>query len=144
MDQNREAITFTGTKQKIDFNEVKKWLHDVATSYGSSVYRLNYQFVSREKIIEVNTKHLSHQYATDVITFDFSSNTKLVADVVVCEEVIESFAMDNNLIYLQEWLRVVVHALLHVLGFNDTGEEEVKEMRIKENLALKMWNERWN
>ena len=92
--------------------------------------------MSKTKITEINKTHLSHNYSTDVITFDYSDSNTIVAEAFVCPEEIllnaESFSQSVE----DETVRVVIHALLHLCGYDDKTKTGSNEMRAKEDFYI--------
>ena len=101
-----------------------------------TISKLIYHFVSKTKITEINKTHLSHNYSTDVITFDYSDSNPIVAEAFVCPEEIllnaESFSQSVE----DETVRVVIHALLHLCGYDDKTKTGSNEMRAKEDFYI--------
>lgn len=119
--------------------EVNVWIHDVAQKYGHEIGDINYQFCDNEKILEVNQKYLGHDYYTDIITFDNSSEPEILfADIVISIEMVESNASDYGVSFEEELFRVMIHGILHLCGLDDEEEEVRQEMRRAEDAALAM------
>lgn len=117
--------------------KVKSWLEFVGKNENVEIERIDYFFVSGNKILEINRKYLGHNYETDIITFNSSFLNNLHGEVFICINVIR----DNALIYskgsfYKELLRVLVHGLLHLVGYNDITNSEIELMRQKENFYL--------
>ena len=93
-------------------------------------------FVSEMEIIRINREFLKHDYATDVITF--SNNMKLSAggDIFVCPKIVFDNAVTYESDNYTELFRVMIHGLLHLVGYNDFTPEERGEMRNKEDFFL--------
>ena len=91
----------------------------------------------KKEIIKLNQTHLGHNHPTDVLTFDYSSGNQIHAEVFVCEQVVKSNAAELNEPFLKELHRVVLHGLLHLLGYNDKTQEEQKNIRLLEDKYLK-------
>ena len=106
------------------FNEerVKQWLQAVADDY----------------ILDVNRKYLNHDYYTDVITFDYSERKILSGDVFISLDTVQSNALEFNTTYEDELHRVLVHSVLHLIGFKDKSDADAKEMRQNENHCLEL------
>ena len=62
-----ENVRFPNIKKR----ETTAWIKAVADSYGKKVGEIGYLFCDDEKILEVNREYLSHDYYTDIITFDY-------------------------------------------------------------------------
>lgn len=115
---------------------LKAWLKDVALSEGKKMGELNYVFCSDDYLLEINKQYLNHHTLTDIITFDQSENPKKVeGDIYISyERVVENGASLGT--GKQELYRVIVHGLLHLLGYKDKKSEDQKIMRAKEDFYL--------
>lgn len=124
---------------KFDEEKVRTWIKEVARRHNRRVGDLNYIFCNDEKILEVNIEFLQHDYYTDIITFDYSTKRKISGDIFISLDTVASnaelFAKD----YDEEFMRVVIHGVLHLCGINDKGEGEREIMEQHENDALALW-----
>ncbi|WP_297720055.1 rRNA maturation RNase YbeY [uncultured Porphyromonas sp.] len=118
--------------------EINAWIKDVAETYGYQVGDITYQFCDNERILEVNQKYLNHDYYTDIITFDQTRDGLLFADIVISLEMVTSNAEEYGEPFRREFLRVLIHGVLHLCGVDDITEEQEKEMREAEENALAM------
>ncbi len=94
-------------------------------------------FCSDEYLLEINNKHLNHDYYTDIITFDYSQKKNISGDLFISIDRVKENAKEFSVPFLNELSRVVVHGVLHLCGYNDKTEEEKKQMRKLENKYLK-------
>ena len=117
-------------------NRLKRWLRNVAQGYGHTIGELAYVFCNDEEILAVNRQYLGHDYYTDIITFPYSEDRELSADIFISLDTIHSnarlFGTDPD----EELCRVIVHGLLHLCGINDKGPGEREAMEAAENAAL--------
>jgi probable rRNA maturation factor len=123
---------------KLDnITKVKSWLVKVLSSEKKRLGKVNYIFVSRERILEINRGYLGHDYFTDVISFDKSFLNTINGEIYICIPIVNenSKELSNNI--TEEILRVIVHGLLHLIGYRDLTAEERKQMTLKENMYLK-------
>jgi probable rRNA maturation factor len=117
--------------------EIKKWLTNVITDHGKSLGQIDFIFCSDEYILEINREHLNHDYYTDVITFDYSEEEKLSSgDIFISIDSVSENAKECNIAIRDELERVMVHGVLHLLGYVDGTEEEKQLMRSKEDHYL--------
>jgi probable rRNA maturation factor len=118
----------------------RQWLTALATREGFSVGELNYIFCSDDYLLQVNREYLEHDYYTDIITFDNSEEeNRLEGDIFVSIDRVRDNARQLNVAEEQELRRVLAHGLLHLCGFGDKTDEEVKRMRQKEEESLASW-----
>lgn len=128
----------------LDFDKVEDWLCKVADNHGFEIVRVNYLLTDDANILDYNIKYLSHNYFTDIITFDYTSGNRIAGDIVISLDTVESNAAQLAVDYCSELLRVIVHGVLHLCGINDKlpGEREVMEQN--ENEALELFNQCFN
>ena len=119
--------------------DVSRWVRQVAASYGRRVGEIGYLFCDDEKILEVNREYLSHDYYTDIITFDDTEGDVINGDLVISLDTVRSNAELFGKAYDDELLRVIIHGILHLCGINDKGPGERELMEAAENKALAMY-----
>ena len=119
--------------------EIRKLLLLVSVHEGYALSQFYFHFVSAEEIKRINKNHLSHDYATDVITFDYSTDKDLKAEAYICPEEVQFNAKKYSQTVENEMVRVLVHALLHVCGHDDKADESKLKMRKKEDLYIKVY-----
>ena len=119
-------------------NNYRQWLHQVITTEGYELTELNYIFCSDGYLHEMNVRYLNHDTLTDVITFNNSDDECCIeGDIFISVQRIEENAEKFGVRFLEELKRVMVHGLLHLLGYSDYTQEEKLEMRGKEDFYLK-------
>ena len=119
--------------------EIRKLLFHVSVQEGYTLAQFYFHFVSAEEITRIKKNHLSHDYATDVITFDYSRDKELKAEAYICPQEVKSNAKKYSQTFENEMVRVLVHALLHVCGHDDKADESKLKMRNKEDLYIKIY-----
>ena len=92
--------------------------------------------VSENELLEINRLYLNHDFHTDIITFDNSVNNSFSGDLYVSIDFIKKFSLENNIIFESELFRVFIHGILHILGYDDHSDEDLKIMREKEDYYL--------
>ena len=93
-------------------------------------------FVSDEYLLEMNQSYLSHDYYTDIITFDYCEGNLISGDLFISVDRVEENADTFNVAFLSELHRVMIHGVLHLCGYKDKSMEEEKQMRLLENKYL--------
>lgn len=119
--------------------KIGRWLRATIENEGYREGEINYIYCSHEAHLEVNRHYLGHDYQTDVITFDYSDldgSGKVSGDIFVDPATVADnaalFATDQR----EEELRVIVHGVLHLCGYEDKSPEDEATMRQKENFYL--------
>lgn len=126
---------------RLDYDKVRNWIEAVAQTYGYTVGRLSYCFCDDEFILDANRKYLSHDYYTDIITFDYTRKDKIGGDMIISLDTVRSNSEITGEGYDRELLRVIIHGVLHLVGINDKGPGEREIMEAAENKALVLWKE---
>ena len=121
----------------IDFTQVERWIKRTAAQYGFSVGELNYIFCDDEKILAVNREFLQHDYYTDIITFDYTTRTRVNGDIFISLDTVASNAEQVGTTFNHELHRIIIHGLLHLTGQADKTPETKAQMTAKEEDALK-------
>ncbi|MCI7556432.1 MAG: rRNA maturation RNase YbeY [Bacteroidales bacterium] len=116
--------------------KIQRWIRAVAADYGFSVGEIHYIFCSDEKELEVNRTFLQHDYYTDVITFDYSTEDVINGDIFISLDTVRSNAEEVGADFSEELMRIIIHGVLHLTGQADKTPETKAEMTRKENLAL--------
>lgn len=129
-----EDIKFT-YKNKLANN---RWLKMVAGSEIRKIGDINVIFCSDNYILDVNMKYLQHDYFTDIITFDYCEGKVLSGDLFISVDSVRENSIEFGTDFEEELHRVIVHGVLHLIGYDDHTEEDKKLMRQKENYYLQM------
>ena len=117
---------------------VKLWIEKVVEKHGKTVGELYYYFCSDEKLLEINRERLGHDFYTDIVTFPLTDcETVLSSEFCISVDRIKENAGTFGRTYESELHRVIIHGVLHLIGFDDLTDEEEIEMREKEEEALK-------
>lgn len=112
----------------------------IVEEHGYFVSVLEYHFVSREALLELNKKHLNHDFDTDIITFDYTKDNRLSAECFVSFWAVNDSAIKFKSSLKNELLRVLIHGLLHCIGYNDKTKKEQAIMRAKETEYIKLFH----
>ncbi len=121
---------------EFDQERTRAWIEDVASRHNKTVGELTYIFCDDKKILEVNRQFLQHDYYTDIITFDYSNKRRISGDLFISLDTVKSNAELFSKSYDEEFMRVIIHGVLHLCGINDKGEGEREIMEIHENESL--------
>lgn len=126
------------TLPPFDYSEsiVESWLQSVAKSEGFKLGEVALVFCTDEELLEMNIKHLDHDFYTDIITFDYSEADNVAGDLFISVDRVRENASDLSQDFNIELNRVVVHGVLHLCGYGDKSEEEESVMREKEDFYL--------
>ena len=120
-------------------SKTNEWLQKLIVLEGKKVGKINYIFLSDDGLLKVNRDFLQHDYYTDVITFDYVKGKTISADIFVSLPRISENAISHLKDFNSELHRVLAHGLLHLCGYKDKTEEEITEMRSKEDFYLNIY-----
>ena len=117
--------------------ELQRWIKKVITSENKEMGEINYIFCSDEYLLERNIKYLDHDTLTDIITFNYCKGKIITSDIMISIDRVKenSTIFDNS--FSEELHRVMIHGILHLIGYDDKTEKEKILMREKENFYLK-------
>ncbi len=116
--------------------DLNLWINNVIKEEEMIIGELVYVLCNDEYLLKKNIQFLNHNTLTDVITFDYSDHKIISGDILISTERVVENAKIFNVNYLTELHRVMVHGLLHLLGYKDKIEKDADTMREKENYYL--------
>lgn len=119
--------------------KVGVWLSSVIEKHGKILGDVCVVACTDEHLLEVNKKHLDHDYFTDIITFDYSEGKVVEGDLMISFDRVKENASENGVGFQEELRRVMAHGCLHLCGFKDKTKDEAQTMRVEENKALDMF-----
>jgi len=119
----------------------QKWIEDVITSKEKIPGNINFIFCSDEHLLNINIEYLNHDYYTDIITFDYTENAIISGDLFISIDRVKDNANAIGINFIDELNRVLVHGVLHLLGYKDSTKEEKNNMRSLEDDCLKKLKE---
>lgn len=114
------------------------WLKTVAGSEVKKLGDINIIFCSDNYILDVNQRYLQHDYFTDIITFDYCEGDVLSGDMFISVDSVRENSLFYGTEFENELNRVIVHGLLHLIGYDDHTDDDIKTMREKENYYLEI------
>ena len=116
---------------------VRNKLSHLVHNEGFKLVNVNIILCSDEYLLEINKKHLNHNYYTDVITFDLSDkNNEVDGEIYISLDRIRENKKAYNVSLFTEFQRVVIHGVLHLVGYDDHSKKDISIMRNKEQLYL--------
>ena len=127
-----EDIVFPFKEKRL----TSRWLKFVAESESKRLGDVAVIFCSDNYILDVNIKYLQHDYYTDIITFYYCEGNRLSGDLFISVDSVRENASFYGTEFADELNRVIVHGLLHLIGYDDHTEQDIAVMRAKENYYL--------
>jgi rRNA maturation RNase YbeY len=112
-------------------------VNSLSKSLEFKIKSIEISFISRSIIQNINKTHLNHNYSTDIITFDYSENKKLLEGEILIsvDDALEN-SKKYNVSFKEEICRLIIHGFLHLLGYNDVKTAEKRKMKLMENQLL--------
>ena len=133
-------ISFNVLEADLQLNNPKgkrEWLKRTIVAEGKIVGEIQYILCNDKYLLAVNSKYLAHETLTDIITFSNSENPKIISgDIFISVERVKDNARALGHEFEEELFRVLVHGVLHLLGYNDHTPDEKQQMRAKEDYYL--------
>ena len=121
---------------------LKLFISQLFDREGKSLQALDIIFCSDEYLLDINNKHLKHNYYTDIITFDLSDPTlsEIVGELYISVDRVKENSLSLHTKFSIELLRVIFHGALHLCGYKDKKQKDIKTMRQKEDEYLELFN----
>ncbi|MBC7523210.1 MAG: rRNA maturation RNase YbeY [Flavobacterium sp.] len=120
--------------------QISSWLSDVILSEDKQEGEINFVFCDDNYLLNINEKYLKHDTLTDIISFDYSIGNELHGDVFISVERVTENAIEFNVTFKDELLRVLSHGILHYCGFKDKSVPDIEIMRMKEDEKILMFH----
>lgn len=116
---------------------IRSFINNIFLHEKKRLGRLDYIFCGDNYLLEINKKYLKHNYYTDTITFNLSENSNIIkGEIYISIERIKENAEKYNSTFKEEALRVIFHGALHLCGYRDKNNAEIKAMRSAEKKYL--------
>lgn len=129
---NSEETSFSPSGKLL----LKRWIKEVIQSGSCTVGDVNYIFCSDDYLLSINRQYLSHDYYTDVITFDYVEDNRISGDIFISVDTVRANSEEYGTTFEDEMLRVMIHGVLHLMGYDDHEESDVAAMRAKEDECI--------
>lgn len=116
---------------------LKTFLASIFAKEKTEFKSVSYIFCTDDYLLKLNQKYLSHDTLTDILTFTLSGTSlPIVSEIYISVERVKENATELNVTYESELLRVMIHGILHLCGYEDLSDAEKSEMRLKEDYYL--------
>jgi probable rRNA maturation factor len=121
---------------------LRKWILAAIKKEKFTLSSLNYIFCSDDHLLSMNISHLHHKTYTDIITFDLSSEKKkITGEIYISIDRVKENAAIYKVPFSTELKRVMIHGVLHLCGYKDKTEKDVKRMRAREDFYLPLYKQ---
>lgn len=139
MSKNLISFFFEDVKHNIDKSKISTWLTKTVKNENKKLINVNYIFCSDKFLYDINVKSLNHDTLTDVITFYFGQDNDIEGEIYISLDRVKDNAKIFGKDLDDELLRVIVHGMLHLCGYNDKTPKEEVNMRQKEDFYLDLY-----
>ena len=132
-------IQYFNNEVDFDFKSklmIRRWIKNVAKHHSKRCGDINIIFCSDPALLEINKQFLGHDYYTDIITFDYCQGDKLSGELYISIDTVKANAVEYEQEFTTELHRVIIHGILHLIGFDDHSDEDIAQMRRREDQAL--------
>lgn len=123
----------------LDFDLVRAWIESTVEREGYQIGEMYYYFCSDEALLDINQRRLGHDFYTDIVTFPIVEDTLLSSEFCLSLDRIAENSLNFGRPFENELLRVIIHGVLHLMGYEDHSDEERAEMRSKEEEYLNFY-----
>lgn len=119
-----------------DENLLEKWIENVVSDQEFSIGEINYIFCDDAYLHKLNVQFLNHDTLTDIISFDNTLGKQVSGDIFISVERVVENAKDFKVSFNEELHRVMIHGVLHYMGYKDKTDDEKQQMRTAEDKAI--------
>tara|TARA_B110000261_G_C12785641_1_gene238222 strand:- start:93 stop:506 length:414 start_codon:yes stop_codon:yes gene_type:complete len=122
-----------------DSNKIRIWIEDVIKKEKRTVGDITYIFCDDDYLLERNKEFLDHNTLTDIITFNYCIDNNISSDIMISIDRVKENSTTFENSFNEELKRVMIHGILHLIGYNDKSDKEKELMRQKENFYLNIF-----
>lgn len=115
---------------------IRDWIDKTIQNEGCQEGDINFIFTSDKYLLSVNKKYLNHNYYTDIITFNYCNENTINGDIFISIETVKNNSRRFGVNMTEELHRVIIHGVLHLIGYDDQKDSQKTIMREKENYYL--------
>lgn len=119
-----------------DKMKLKNWVKIIIEQHQKSLGEVNFVFCSDEYLHKMNVEYLQHDTLTDIITFDYCDGNTVSGDLFISIDRVKDNASDLKIKLTDELHRVMIHGVLHLIGFKDKSQQDAATMRSQEEKSL--------
>ncbi len=141
MDNPQEVLfNFEGTSlDGFDEQKTRNWVLNAIREEGHEAGLIQFVFCDDDRLLEINQKYLNHNNLTDIITFNYNDEYGGISgDIFISVPRVRDNAAIYKASFEEELHRVIIHGVLHLLGYDDQDDTSLEEMRSKENYCLSL------
>jgi len=141
----RNVNVHTDRKIKLLKSDIHTLIKSLREELNFSITSLDINFVDSSYIHQLNKEYLAHDYSTDIITFNYSGeNDNLDGEIFISHEDAKRNSEKYVVTFSNELIRLVIHGVLHLLGYNDKTAKEKRIMKKMENMLVIKFSKSFN
>jgi probable rRNA maturation factor len=123
-------------KKQIDRGKIGKLIEQIFREENKKLGEIEIVFLKDPEILKINREFLKHDYFTDVIAFGYNQRGLINGDLCIGIECVSRNALKYNVSFKNELIRVIIHGVFHLIGYDDKNPEGKEEMKRKEDFYL--------
>jgi probable rRNA maturation factor len=137
---------FNNTSRLDEFNtnKIKGWINTIISLSQKKTGEINFIFCDDQFLLQMNREYLQHDYYTDIITFNYCENSLISGEIYISLDTVKRNSEEYHVTYFNEFLRVIIHGILHLIGYDDCNEFLQKEMTKNEDSALAIYYKKFH
>ena len=128
-------------KVKINRSKLEKLFKEIVLKENKKLGEIQLVFLKDQEILKINREFLSHNYFTDVIAFEYNKKGTISGDICIGTGSVARNAKQYKTLFQDELIRVIIHGVLHLLGYDDGIKESREQMKIKEDFYLEVFRD---
>lgn len=121
---------------QLDLPKSENWIKNTIINEGQTLGEISFIFCSDDYLLDINRQYLDHDYYTDIITFDYVERGIISGDIFISVDRVRENANAYKVTFENELNRILIHGVLHLLGYQDKEPEEKELMTAKEDYYL--------
>lgn len=121
---------------KIKKRKFSSWIKETIALEGRTLGVISFIFCSDDYLLNVNKQYLNHDFYTDIITFDYVENNVISGDIFISFDRVKENAIEFKTGFENELSRIIIHGVLHLLGYKDKAKKDKQLMTKKEDFYL--------
>jgi len=126
-------------RPRLKYRLISKWIKSIVKLNTKETGAISFVFCDNSFLLEINKKYLNHDYYTDIITFDNVNGRVIEGDIFISCEMVRTNSNEYGVTLQEEYLRVISHGILHLLGYGDASDMEKIIMRNKESECIALY-----
>lgn len=140
------SLSISFHSEDVDFQleneqQIIDWIKNTIQQEAKSATEISYIFCTDEYLYQMNLEYLNHDTYTDIITFDYTEKSVVSGDIFISIDRVKENAIKFKTTFKNELSRVIIHGVLHLLGYKDKTPEQKQVMRSKEDFYLTLQSE---